>query len=124
MRRQDSLDVTKPSGKFPIPVDRRFQRGLELRPLLPAQFVQFGAIDCIAAVIELPVVRVLNPSFYVGQSEQAKELLRELHVRNLILRVDVVGLSNLALVQDCVEGFGCVAGVEVAASVLAIAVEQ
>jgi len=69
MRGQDSLNITKPAGKFAIPVDRRFKRRLELCPLLPAQLVQFGAIDCIAAVVELPVVRVLDPSFYVGQPE-------------------------------------------------------
>jgi hypothetical protein len=111
MRRQDSLNITKPAGKFAIPVDRRFKRRLELCPLLPAQFVQLGAIDCIAAVIELPIVRVLDPSFYVGQPEQAQELFRELHVRDLILRVDIVSLSNLAFVQDGVKGFRRVASI-------------
>ena len=124
MRRQNSLDITKPSREFAIPIDRRLERSLEIRPLSPAELVQFGAIDCIAAVIELPVVRVLDPSFHVRQPKQAKELLRELHVRDLILRVDVVGLSDLAFVQNGVEGFRCVAGVEVAAGVLPIAVEQ
>ena len=40
------------------------------------------------------------------------------------MRIDVVGLSDLAFVQDRVEGLGRVAGVEVAACVLAVAVEQ
>ena len=124
MCRQNSLDIAKPSRKFTIPIDRRFKRSLELGPLLPAQLVQLGAIDCIATIIELPVVRVQDPSFHVRQPKQAEQLLRELQVRNLILRVDVVSLSDLALVQNGVEGFRCVAGVEVAASVLAVAVEQ
>lgn len=124
VRRQDSLNIAKPSREFAIPIDRRFERGLELRPLLPAQLVQLGAIDRIAAVIELPVMRMLDPSFHVRQSEQAEELLRELHVRDLILRVDIVGLSDLALVQDGIEGFRCVAGVKVASGVLSVAVEQ
>jgi hypothetical protein len=40
------------------------------------------------------------------------------------LRVDIVGLSDLALVQDGIEGFRCVAGVKVASGVLSVAVEQ
>jgi hypothetical protein len=124
MRSQDSFDVAKPSGKFPIPVDRRLESVLESCPLLPAQRVQLGAIDSVATVVKFPVVRMLNPSFHVGFAEQAEKLLRELDVRDLILRVNVVGLTDLAFVQDGVEGLCCIAGVEVAASVLTVAMQQ
>jgi hypothetical protein len=66
---------------------------------------------------------MLDPSFHIGLPKQAEKLLRELDVRDLILRINVVGLADLAFVQDGVEGLCCVAGVEVAAGVLAVAME-
>jgi hypothetical protein len=124
VRRQDSFDVAKPSGEFPIPVDRRLESVLESCPLLPAQRVQLRAIDSVAAVVKFPVVRMLNPSFHVGFAEQAEKLFRELDVRDLILRINVVGLTDFAFVQDGVEGLCCIAGVEVAACVLSVAMQQ
>jgi hypothetical protein len=80
MRRQDSLDVPKSAGELSIPVHRRLESGLELCPLLPAQLVQLGALDGVAAAIEFPIVRVLDPSLHVCLTKQTEELLCELHV--------------------------------------------
>jgi hypothetical protein len=124
MRRQDSLNIAKPPGELPIPVDRHLKSVLESCPLLPAQRVQLGAVDSVAAIVKFPVVSMLDPSFHIGLPKQAEKLLRELDVRDLILRINVVGLADLAFVQDGVEGLCCVAGVEVAAGVLAVAMEQ
>lgn len=55
--------------------------------------------------------------------EGSQQLTRQVKVRDLIARVDVVDLSYLAPVQDGVEGVGGVTGEEVSARVLAIPVD-
>lgn len=124
MRGQNTLNVPEPSIELAIPVDGRLERGFELCPLLPAKLVQFSAINSIPAVVEFPVVRVLDPHFHVRLPEQAEQLFGELHIRDFILRIDIVGLSDLAFVQDRVKSFRRITSVEVAARVLPVAVEQ
>lgn len=51
------------------------------------------------------------------------ELFGEMEVFNLVLGVDVVDFANAAFVEDGVEGVGCVARVEIAARVVAFAVD-
>lgn len=46
-----------------------------------------------------------------------------MEIFNLVLGVDVVDFANAAFVEDGVEGVGCVARVEIAARVVAFAVD-
>lgn len=46
-----------------------------------------------------------------------------MEIFDLVLRVDVVDFANAAFVEDGVEGVGCVARVEIAARVVAFAVD-
>lgn len=46
-----------------------------------------------------------------------------MEIFNLVFGVDVVDFANAALVEDGVEGVGCVARVEIAARVVAFAVD-
>jgi hypothetical protein len=124
VRRQHTFNIAKPICELPVPVDRHPQSSVETRALLPAQRLQFAAVDRIPPVVEFPVARVLNPGRLVGQVEEAEQFLGQLQVGDFVARVDVVGFADLALMQYCIESFGCVAGVEVAARVLAVAVEE
>lgn len=51
------------------------------------------------------------------------ELFGETEIFDLVLGVDVVDFANAAFVEDGVEGVGCVACVEIAARVVAFAVD-
>ena len=84
VRRQHALDIAKPVRELAIPIDRHPQRGVETRPLLPAQGVQFAAVDRVPLVVELPVARVLDPSRFVGQVEEAEQFLGELQVGDFV----------------------------------------
>lgn len=66
---------------------------------------------------------MLDVPLHVLDTESLEQRFRKFQVGNLFLRIDVVLLANLALVQDRVEGVGCVAAVEVAAGVVARAVD-
>lgn len=128
MRRQHALNIAEPTLKPPIPLDRHPQRLIEPRALLPAQGPQLAPIDGVPPVVELAVARVADPGVAVAlpsrQPEQRQQLLRQLQVRDLVVRVDVVRLPDRAAVQDRVEGFGSVARVQVAPRVPAVAVQE
>ena len=56
--------------------------------------------------------------------ECVEDFVGEIGVRDLVAGADVVDLADLAAMQDGVECVGCVAGVEVATGVGAVAVED
>ena len=131
-RGQNILNRPPPAGERGIPLHRPGQALLETDPLLPAQLPQLRAINCVAPVIEGPVDGMLDPGlqhrivvFGAGRdAEDVEQLLGEVEVADLVPRVDVVGLAQVAAVDDGVDGVGRVAGVEVAARVLAVAVDE
>lgn len=128
--RQDVANVPPPRlAKLPVPAHRRPQPGLNARPLPPPQLPELGVVDGVAPVVVRPVVRVLYPPPELvrravvdghGREEQAAEG----EVGDLVVGAHVVDLAQLALVQNRVEGVGCVAGVEVASCRAAVAVED
>lgn len=60
---------------------------------------------------------------FFSDTKCCAELFGEVEIFNLVLGVDVVDFANAAFVEDGVEGVGCVACVEIAARVVAFAVD-
>lgn len=126
MRRQHALNIPKPPLKPPIPLNGHPQRLIKPRALPPAQRAQLAPVNGVPPIVELAVARVADPGVAVAgrQPEQRQQLLRQLQVRDLVARVDVVRLPDRAAVQDRVEGLRRVARVQVASRVPAVAVQE
>lgn len=60
---------------------------------------------------------------FFSDTKCCAELFGQVEIFDLVLGVDVVDFANAAFVEDGVEGVGCVACVEIAARVVAFAVD-
>lgn len=118
----DFAELSKPLHCLPQPL-------VEACPLFPPELTEFRVVDSVPAIIEGPVVRVLHPATElggcgVGDSHGGKDPAAEFKIRDLIRGPDIVNLTELALVEDGVEGIGCVPGVKVPAERRAVTVKD
>lgn len=129
-RRQHLGNIAPPLlAKLAVPLHRDVQALSEGGLLIPAQLAQLGTIHSIAVVVEGPVMRVFHPLLHVllrlvRDAKLGQQLAAQCEVGDLVVRAHVVHLTELALVQNGIEGVGRVAGKQVAPRRGAVAVQD
>ena len=121
--------VVHPFLVVQIPADGLFNPFLELQARLPAQLaLQLARVDGIAHVVALAVGHVGN-QVHVLAFLPAQQTVNgpddhpdDVDVLPLVEAADVVGVGNLPLVENQVDGTGVVLHVQPVAHVLALAV--
>lgn len=58
------------------------------------------------------------------EAELLEEQRAEIEVGDFVCGADVVGLTNYTFVEDGVEGIGCVAGIEISASMFSVTMNE
>lgn len=143
-RREHMAYVPPPRlAEAAVPVHGDAQPFVEVGALPPAELPQLGAVDCVAAVVEGPVVGVLDPfpkrrlrflprgggviscrCWGWQYAHDGEELGAEVQVGDFVRGTDIVNVPDVALVQNRVKRICGVAGVEVAPRGTAVAVED
>ena len=123
-------DVVHPILVIEIPADSFLDALFELETGLPSEFtLQFRAVDGVAHIVS-GAVGDIGDEIHVGTfgpTQQAvdgvDDHLDDVDILPLVETADVVGLGNLALVENEVDGTGVVFDIKPVAHVFALAVD-
>ena len=123
-------DIVHPLLVVQIPADGLFDTFFELEARFPAQFgLQLVGIDGIAQVVSGAVGHVGNellacPLWVAQQTVNGfDDHLHDINILPFVETADIVGVTNLALVEDDIDSSGVVDHIQPVAHVFAFAVD-
>jgi len=113
-------NVTPPVlSKLAIPLHRDAQTFSEAGLLVPAELTELGAVDSVPVVVERPVVCVLYPlgeilGRLMRDTDLGQQLATKVKVADLVVRADIVDLTEVAFVKNRVKSISRISRKEVA----------